>query len=194
MLYIPHKITVADNQTSKLKQAIASQSKKVTIKFRKEDIQKLPAGDHTLLLTSRQIVKLQKAQRDGKSCTIILRQKQIHANIEHEGGFLSLLASLAARLLPQAIPLLGGLATGLISGGVEKAIKGSGYFLHKKNEWYKLRPTKGKGLYLSRHPRFPGTYGDGLFMKRGNQIQSGAGFLLGPNSPFKNIPLLNLIL
>ena len=43
-------------------------------------------------------------------------------------GFLGMLASLAARALPT---ILTGLTTGLLSGGINKAISGDGPFLHK---------------------------------------------------------------
>ena len=190
MLYIPHKITVPANQTDKLKHAI-THSKRVTIRFRKEDIQKQSTADHTLLLTRGQILKLQKAQSVGKACSIVLSRKQIEANIQHKGGFLPLLAGLATKVLPV---LLGGIASGVLSGGIERVIKGNGFFLHENSNWYKMTPTKGNGLYLSPRPRFPGTFGNGLFVKRGKEITDGNGLLLGPNSPFKNIPLLNLIL
>ena len=67
-----------------------------------------------------------------KSVTLRLSRKQVQVNIKHEGGFLGMLAALAARALPS---LLGGLATGLVSGAVEKAItsSGSGLYLHKKD-------------------------------------------------------------
>ena len=191
-MYKPYKVNVSTDQTNKLKEAITSQSKAVSLKFSKEDIQK-PA-DHTLLLTNRQIAKLQKAQTAGKASRIILSRKQIITNDRHEGGFLGRLAGLASKILPV---LLGGIATGVISGGIEKAIKGgrgSGFFLHKKNHCYKVTPTRGNGLYLSPRPRFTGILGDGLFVKRGKEIVDARGLLLGANSPFKNIPLLNLIL
>ena len=49
----------------------------------------------------------------------------------------------------------------------------------------------GGGLYLSPHPKFHG--GEGLFETEGSEIK-GAGLLLGDNSPFKNVPLLNILL
>ena len=112
--------------------------------------------------------------------------------MQHDGDFLPILAGLLTKALPI---VLGGIASGLISGNIEKAIKGDGFFLHKNSNWYKLSPTaKGNDLYLSPRPRFAGSYGNGLFVKRGNQICDGSGLLLGPNSPFKHIPLLNLLL
>ena len=62
-------------------------------------------------------------------------------NISYIGGFLGMFASLAAiplsaRVLPT---ILSGLATGLLSGGINKAITGSG--------------AVGDGLYLHKHDK-----------------------------------------
>ena len=48
-----------------------------------------------------------------------------------------------------------------------------------------LKPYKGKGLQ---------SYGDGLYLKQGGKLYDGKGLLLGPNSPFANIPILGAIL
>ena len=48
-----------------------------------------------------------------------------------------------------------------------------------------LKPYKGKGLI---------GYGDGLYLKQGGKLYDGKGLLLGPNSPFANIPILGAIL
>jgi len=48
-----------------------------------------------------------------------------------------------------------------------------------------LKPFKGSGL---------GMVGNDLYLKQGGQIISGAGLLLGPNSPLKNIPVLGWLL
>ena len=53
--------------------------------------------------------------------SIKVSKKQVKANTEHHGGFLGTLLGLASKVLPT---LLGGLATGLISGGIEKAVSG----------------------------------------------------------------------
>ena len=52
---------------------------------------------------------------------------------------------------------------------------------------------KGKGLQLL-PKRLGRVDDDGLFFKHGSQIYEGKGLLFGPNSPFKNIPILNFIL
>ena len=96
-----------------------------------------------------------------------------------------MLASLATRALPT---LLTGLATGLLSGGISKAISGNGLFLQKHGKCCQVQKCKGDGLILA--PHSPLVNGDGLFLKRGRDIIDGAGLLIGENSPFKNIPVL----
>ena len=111
-----------------------------------------------------------------------------------------MLASLAARAIPlvgRALPtILSGLTTGLLSGGINKAISGKGLgdglYLHKHDKCYRVQKMKGDGLYLAPHPRF--VEGDGLFLKHGEDISDGAGLLMGRNSPFKNIPVLGWLL
>ena len=92
--------------------------------------------------------------------------------------------------------ILSGLTTGLLSGGINKAICGSGagdgLYLHKHDKCYRVDKCEGNGLYLAPHPRF--VEGDGLFLKHGEDISDGAGLLMGKNSQFKNIPVLGWLL
>ena len=69
-----------------------------------------------------------------------MSKKRVKANKQYRGGFLGMLAALAAKALPT---LLGGLATGLVSEAVEKAIGGRGLYLHPSG-----RRGDGDGLYL----------------------------------------------
>ena len=195
MLYKPVKVNVPEAVHDRLKFSIANGNKKpISIKV------KLDAGDesarkHTLLLTRGQIDKLERARLIGKKCaTVRLSRMQVQANLKHEGGFLAMLASLAARILPT---LLGGLATGLVSGAVEKAVSGSGLYLQKRghgNNAARIQVVKGNGIYLTPHPPIV-VDGHGIFLKgEDDRVYSGEGLILGPNSPFKNIPILGLIL
>ena len=194
-LYIPHKLTIPSSQHKKLKRAIEKKTKQVTLHFTKDDLQKNSSGDHELMLTSGQILKIKNAQNNGTTCKIIMRKNQIDTNMGHEGGFLPILAGLAAKFLPT---ILGGIATGVLAGGVERMMrkKGNGFFLHKNNQWYKMSPVgkKADGLYLSPRPAFAGSYGNGLFVNRDKEITDGSGLIFGKDSPFKSIPLLNLLL
>ena len=81
---------------------------------------------------------------------------------------------------------MSGLATGLLSGGVHKAISGDdivgdGLYLYKhKHKCYRVQKLKGNGLYLAPHPRF--VQGDGLFLEHFNDISDDAGLLMEKNS------------
>ena len=48
-----------------------------------------------------------------------------------------------------------------------------------------LGPTSGKGFE---------TVGNGLYLMKQGGLYDGRGLILGPNSPFKNIPILGMIL
>ena len=153
-----------------------------------------------MLLTPAQINRLDKAQVEGRRVQSCLSARQVAWNVSYNGGFIGMLASLAAGAIPRvarALPtVLSRLATGLLSGGINKAISGSGtgdgLYLHKHDKCYRVQKMKGNGLYLAPHPRF--VEGDGLFLKHGEDISDGAGLLMGKNSPFKNIPVLGWLL
>ena len=181
-MYQPVKVHVPQKVHEKLKSLIA-QDRAIPIKVN------LQEGDDILLLTPGQLIKMRNAKNEGKK-SIILRfsRRQIRANVQHEGGFLSAILSVASKVLPT---LLTGLASGLIGGLAEKAItKGSGLYLGKRGRGVsEIHLVEGGGLYLS--PLFHPTedYDDGLWMKDGNHTY-GAGLILGRNSPFHNFPLL----
>ena len=188
MLYNPIKLDISRKQDDRLKLAI-SRGNAVSIKVMIRDEE----GEHTVLLTRGQIAKIERARLIGKRhITIRLSRKQVQANIKYEGGFLGMLASLAARVLPT---LLTGLAAGLVSGAVEKAVGGSGggLYLQKKGQCANVQFVKGGGLYLTPHHPPQQSAGEGLYLRHGDAVY-GEGLLLGPNSPFKNIPILGLIL
>ena len=113
-----------------------------------------------MLLTPAQINRLDKAQVEGRRVQIRLSARQVAKNVSYTGGFIGMLTSLAARAIPLAarvLPtILSGLTTGLLSGGINKAISGSGgaardgLYLHKHPKCCRVQKCKGNGLYLSR--------------------------------------------
>ena len=157
-MYTPVKPNISADQHEKLKKVI-NQQKAVSIKV---DVNG-GGGKHVFLLTHSQIQRLERARMIGKSTlNINLSKKPVKANVQHRGGFIGMLAGLAAKALPV---LLGGLATGLVSGAVEKAVGGDGLYLHKSDHCVKVEPTKGNGLRLTpNRQRFGG--GDGHYLKR----------------------------
>ena len=101
--------------------------------------------------------------------------------------------------MPQA-SVLPSLATGALTGigatasskVVEKAIGNGVVYMKKNGMGVKITPA-GKGLYLA--PWSKGSsVGDGKYLKSGNGHTDGSGLLLGPNSPFKHVPILGMIL
>ena len=112
-----------------------------------------------------------------------------------------MLAGLAARALPFLVtaakavfPHLGiGALTGVANAGVQK-LMGKGLYLKKGGCVCRVE-TDGKGLYLDPvNGSGLRLFGDGLYLKQGNKFMDGKGLILGPNSPFKNIPILGMLL
>ena len=100
------------------------------------------------------------------------------------------------------LPALGvGALLGLASSGVQKAMGkgssgglGNGLYL-KKGGLVSQVETDGEGLYLKPYKgKALKGYGEGLYLKQGGKLCDGKGLLLGPNSPFGNIPILGAIL
>ena len=190
-MYTPTKVTISADQHDKLKNAV-HHHKAASIRLKLGNINSDQQHQHTLLLTRSQIARMERSKLIGKDkVTLHFSKRQMQANVQHQGGFLGMLAGLAAKALPS---LLGGLATGLVSGAVKRAVGGNGLYLHKSGHCIKIEPVKGNGLYLTPQRRLSRVQGDGLYLKHGSAIRDGSGLILGANSPFKNIPILNLLL
>ena len=192
--YINVKANISEGQKEKLQHAIKASCSAVSIHLGHEDLE----ANDILAVTNSLAKKLAKAHENGKGITIRMTSKQLKHNTKIEGGFLGLLAGLAARALlmiaKTILPVLGvGALSGLASSGVQKAM-GSGLYLKKggcicqvetDGQGLYLKPYKGKGLQ---------SYGDRLYLKQGGKLYDRKRLLLGPNSPFANIPILGAIL
>ena len=192
--YVNVKVNISEGQKEKHQHAINASFSAVSIRLGHEDLK----GNDILAVTNSQAKKLAKAHENGKGITIRMTSKQLKNNTKIEGGFLGLLAGLAARALPfvakTVLPALGvGALSGLASSGVQKAmgsglnLKEGGHICQIETDGHRLylKPYKGKGLQ---------SYGDRLYLKQGGKLYNGKGLLLGPNSPFANIPILGAIL
>ncbi len=190
MRYSPTEVHVDPRQEDALKNAIAK-SKSCSVRIFLAEPQK-----KTMLLTKGQIARIERGQVMGKDrVSIRLTVPQIKANTEHTGGFLWGLASaLGPALLRGAASygpaLLRGAASAVASKGMEKLMGRKGLYLQKNGHCSKVLTVNGGGLYLSPHPRLHG--GEGLFEADGNEV--GGGLLFRDNTPFKNVPLLNILL
>ena len=185
-MYKPVKVHIPEKMHERLKSLVA-QDKVIPVKI------ELKEGEDTLLLTPGQIIKMENAKNAGKKSVIFrFSRRQVRANVQHEGGFLGALMSMAAKALPT---LLTGLASGVIGGLAEKAIsKGSGLYLGKRGRGVsQIHMVEGGGLYLS--PLFyPEEDYDGLYVTNDGEMYKGSGLILGKDSPFRNIPILGWLL
>ena len=124
--YTNVKVNISEWQKEKLQHAIKAGCSAVSIRLGREDLE----GNDIIAVTNSQAKKLAKAHENGRGITIRKSLKQLKHNTKIEGGFLGLLAGLAARALPMlaktVLPALGvGALSGLASMGVQKAM-GSG--------------------------------------------------------------------
>ena len=192
--YINVKVKISEGQKEKLQHTLKANCPTISIRLNHEDLN----GNDILAVTRSQGKKMAKAHEDGKGITIRLTSKQLKHNMKTEGGFLGLLAGLAARALPMVaktvLPALGvGALSGLASSGVQKAM-GNGIYL-KKGGLVSQVETDGEGLYLKPYKgKALKGYGEGLYLKQGGKLYDGKGLLLGSYSPFGNIPILGAIL
>ena len=196
MSYIVEKLNVSRGQKDKIRKALQDGESDLTLRFTYQDLQ---GGDDLLALTKTQINQLNKASSSGHGVTITLSKTQVRHNANVEGGFLGALLGMATRFLPTiaqtVLPALGvGALSGLASTGVQKAL-GDGLYL-KKGGCVCQVDANGQGLYLKTMPKNSlGSKGEGLYLKKGSNVSPvGSGLILGPNSPFKNIPILGVIL
>ena len=183
-------VNLSGNQIQKLEHSINANCAATSIKLGKNDLE----GEHTLKLTNSQFNKLQRAKEQGKGITIRMNGKQLKHNLKTEGGFLGLLAGLAARALPaiagiakNVIPTIAtGALSGLASSGVSKLL-GNGLYLKKGGMIAKVE-TDGEGLYLKPYKgKGLGSHGNGLYLKKGGKIYDGSGLL-------SNIPIVGDLL
>ena len=174
--YTDLKVNISEGQKQKLHSALQVGAP-VSIRLAYEDLN----GSDVLALTNSQVNKITKAYEGGKGITIKMSKSQLAHNKKVEGGFLGMLASLAARSLPfiakTVLPALGvGALTGLASSGVQK-VMGQGLYL-KKGGCVCQVETDGKGLYLG--PVSGSGFskvGDGLYLKKSGKLYDGKGLL-----------------
>ena len=174
--YTDLKVNISEGQKQKLQTALHVGGP-VSIRLGHKDLN----GEDVLALTNSQVNKMRKAYEGRKGVTIKMSKTQLSHNMKVEGGFLGMLASLAARTLPMlaktVLPALGvGALTGLASSGVQN-VMGQGLYLNKGGCVCQVE-TVGKGLYLG--PVSGSGFaavGDGLYIKKGGILYEGKSLL-----------------
>jgi len=169
-MYKAVKVDVPSSFHEKIKKSLGDENKK-TVSVTISNLE----GNDTVLLTSSQISKLERARLIGKKkMTIRMSRYQVNANLKHEGGFLGMLLAALSAALPSIVSaataaapaVLASVATGAISGAISKAVSGDGIYFKRNGISARLQPVLGGGLYLSPHPMVEG---DGLYLRHGNK-------------------------
>ena len=151
MSYKQVRISIAPAQYETLKDAL-SKGQAVSLKIL------LRAGatsTHKVYLTEAQRKSIHAAKKKGKASHVVrLREKQVKYNLKRGDGLLSSILGIGAKVLPfaaRALPtLVGGIATGLLSGGIEKLIGGNGlYFRHEGSGMHLIHQEEGTSFLSS---------------------------------------------
>ena len=123
-----------------------------------------------------------------------MSKTQLARNMKIEGGFLPALAGLIPFVTGTVLPALGVWALSeLASTGVQKLIE-NGLYLKKGGRVCQIE-TDAEGLYLGpASGKGFEAVGNVLYMMKQGGLYDGRGLILGPNSPFKNISILSMIL
>ena len=123
-----------------------------------------------------------------------MSKTQLAYNMKIEGDVLPALAGLIPFLTGTVLPALGfGALSGLASMVVQKLI-GNGLYLKKRSGVWRIE-THESGLYLGpASGKGFETVGNGLYLMKQGGLYDGRGVILGPNSLFKNILILCMIL
>ena len=126
---------------------------------------------------------------------IRMSKTQLAHNAKIERGFLPALAGLIPFLTGIVLPVLGvfGALSGLASTGLQKLI-GNGLYLKKERGVCRIE-TDEEGLYLGpASGKGFETVENCLYLMKEGGLCDGRGLILGPSSPFKNIPIHGMIL
>ena len=111
-----------------------------------------------------------------------------------EGGFLPALAGLIPFLTGTVLPALGVEALSRLASSDVQELIGNGLYLKNGSGMCRIE-TDGKGLHIGQaSDKGFENVGNGLYLMKQGGLYDGSGLILGPNSPFKNILILGMIL
>ena len=109
--YIEYGVTLSDGQKSKLFSAIKNRSP-LTLRLKHSQLQ----GTDELMLTQRQIMKIQKSLANGTGSDIKITKTQITRSVKHGGNLFSSLLSLGSKVLPYAVKGISKFAPAIATG------------------------------------------------------------------------------
>ena len=135
-MMLPVAFHVVPGQENRIRNAL-KKKKGCRIKVTKSDT----IGPHRLLVTPAMLKRYQKAAKGGP-VPLHFKHEHLVENMNHQGGFLPLIAALA--------PVLGGIA----AGAIERGIAGSGLHGPYRTPGCHggVGSHQGQGLYLNPYP------------------------------------------
>ena len=168
MSYTNVHVHISENQQHNLKHAVDTKSP-VSIRLGYEDL----FGSDVLALTNSQLNTMIKALQNGKGITIKMSKCQVVHNMKTEGGFLLVLAGLAADALPLfgkdclAKPNNWGTFRCRVGFGSKSNKQDNGkWVVFEKGSNIARVETDGQRLYLKPYKGSGlGMVGDGLYLK-----------------------------
>ena len=132
--YIEYGVKLTDGQKSKLASAIRNKSP-LALRLKHSHLR----GPDELMLTQRQISKIQKSIANGTGSDIKISKTQIRSSVKQGGNLFASLASLGAKVLPYAVKGISKAAPALATGAFSalgdmglKKIFGNGITIPKK--------------------------------------------------------------
>ena len=109
--YFEYGVILTDNQKSKIASAILNKSP-LTLRLKHSHLR----GSDELMLTKRQIAKIEKSIANGTGSDIKITKTQITKSVKHGGNLFTSLASLGAKVLPYAMKGITKVAPALATG------------------------------------------------------------------------------
>lgn len=111
--YIPHGVTLSQNQRVKLAKALEKREP-ITIRLSHSEL----AGPDELMLTKTQIGRIKKSMGLGKGVDIKISKTQIGKVVKKGGSLFTSLAALVPKILPKAMQVASKVIPGLATGAL----------------------------------------------------------------------------
>ena len=111
--YFEYSVKLTNGQKSKLASAIRNKSP-LTLRLKNSHLR----GPDELMLTKRQISKIEKSLENGTGSDIKISKTQISHSVKYGGNLFSSLASIGAKVLPYAMKGFSKVAPALATGAV----------------------------------------------------------------------------
>ena len=181
---------VSEGQKEKIKRAFETNSKYITIRFGLTDLY----GEDVIALTKSQVDRLWQAYEERKGFENKNVENAISPQCENRRRIFASVSRIDS--IPNRNCFTRFRSWSFIGTGEFWCIKTNRKRMYlKKGSGVCRIETDGKGLYLGpASGKGFENVDNGLYLMKQGGLYDGSGLILGPNSPFKNIPSFGMIL